>query len=101
MGRQLFHLLVCEYPAVNKKTDAKRYFEGEAATAAGGGVERQLRVLPVFELVPAHKKGAVMDDAEEHVAVASPELVLPEAHRLRAIAATAAEVEHEGAMCLP
>lgn len=40
------------------ETHTQRYFQGETRAPAGHDIDRQLGMLPILELVAAHKKRA-------------------------------------------
>ena len=58
-------------------------------------------MLPIFKLIPAHKKGAPINIAEINIIAANFKLPLFKAHWLRAITTATALMEHEFAMRIP
>lgn len=74
---------------------AHRDLQREAGPATRGDADVQLRVFPVFELVGGHEEITIRDAAYAYIAGARLEIPFLEAHRLRAIAASAALVEHQ------
>lgn len=62
-------LRVVEHPGANEKAEAAGRLQRESAPAPWHHVDRQLRVLPVLELLAPHVERAPLDLAQEHVAL--------------------------------
>ena len=88
-------LLRLEDARPDEEADARQRLEREARASSGHDVERQLGVLPVVELRGSHVERATVDDAQEHVPLADPELALGEAHQGRCRRSSPALVEEE------
>jgi hypothetical protein len=91
-------LIIGEDAGADEEADAFGVVEGELATAAGDYVERELGMLPVFELALAHVERLAVNFAQLHVRVADEKLAARIAHGGAAVAAASGLVEHEGAV---
>lgn len=99
-GFQFPDFLVGEHPRPGEEPNAQGYFERETAAPAGGHVQDQLGMLPVFKLVAVHIERATSYLTQQHITVAGLEFAGFKAHRLGTVAASAALVKHQRSVLL-
>ena len=96
----MLRLLIAKQPRSYHKSQAQRYFQREAGAPAFGNVKGEVRMLPEFKLVTAHKKTAAIYVAQVNIAFANFKFAFFKAHRLRTVAAPAALVKHQLTMLI-
>ncbi len=91
-------LVISQQPAANQKAKPQRDFQRKTSPAPGHYIYGQVRVLPIFILIRAHIKWAVVDVIQQHIRAACNKLALWKTHGRRAIAAATALMKHEWAV---
>ena len=92
---EVLRFFIAEDTRLCDEPDTERDLEGEARAAPFRDIDRQLGMLPEFELVLRHIEIAARDFAKPDVRRADDELTFRITHRRRPVAASAGLVEHQ------
>src|SRR6476469_4766272 len=91
-------LLIAEEPRAREEAHTLRRLDAETASAPRHHIDRELRVLPVLELLAPDVERHIGNGAEIHVALPNPKLASRKAHWRAPVAASARLMKHEGPM---